>query len=112
MSIKGLDVSEFQGEIDWERVKAAGYQFAMLRAGYGYSTAATRLNATASVFPSEHTGSAMHFPQKKPFRRQTDVSALFQNTGWITRCAMISSRHPQIMSKNRVFPSLPPSQEM
>ena len=38
MSIKGLDVSEFQGEIDWERVKAAGYQFAMLRAGYGYST--------------------------------------------------------------------------
>ena len=38
MSIKGLDVSEFQGEVDWERVKAAGYQFAMLRAGYGYST--------------------------------------------------------------------------
>ena len=38
MSIKGLDVSEFQGEIDWKRVKAAGYQFAMLRAGYGYNT--------------------------------------------------------------------------
>ena len=35
MSIKGLDVSRFQGEVDWERVKAAGYQFAMLRAGYG-----------------------------------------------------------------------------
>ena len=33
MSIKGLDVSEFQGEVDWERVKAAGYKFAMLRAG-------------------------------------------------------------------------------
>ena len=31
MSIKGLDVSRFQGEVDWERVKAAGYQFAMLR---------------------------------------------------------------------------------
>lgn len=38
MSIKGLDVSEFQGVIDWERVKAAGYQFAMLRAGYGFGT--------------------------------------------------------------------------
>lgn len=38
MSIKGLDVSEFQGEVDWERVKAAGYKFAMLRAGYGYNT--------------------------------------------------------------------------
>ena len=38
MSIKGLDVSEFQGTIDWEQVKADGYQFAMLRAGYGFGT--------------------------------------------------------------------------
>lgn len=38
MSIKGLDVSEFQGIIDWEQVKAAGYQFAMIRAGYGFGT--------------------------------------------------------------------------
>ena len=38
MSIKGLDVSEFQGIIDWAQVKNAGYQFAMLRAGYGYRT--------------------------------------------------------------------------
>ena len=38
MSIKGLDVSEFQGEVDWERVKAAGFRFAMLRAGYGSNT--------------------------------------------------------------------------
>lgn len=38
MNIQGLDVSEFQGVIDWERVKAAGYQFAMLRAGYGFGT--------------------------------------------------------------------------
>lgn len=38
MSIKGLDVSQFQGTIDWEKVKGAGYQFAMLRAGYGFNT--------------------------------------------------------------------------
>ena len=38
MSTQGLDVSEFQGEIDWERVKNAGYRFAMLRAGYGSGT--------------------------------------------------------------------------
>ena len=38
MSIKGLDVSEFQGIIDWAQVKSAGYQFAMLRAGYGFRT--------------------------------------------------------------------------
>ena len=28
MSTRGLDVSEFQGTVDWEQVKAAGYQFA------------------------------------------------------------------------------------
>lgn len=38
MSIQGLDVSEFQGSIDWAQVKKAGFQFAMLRAGYGYRT--------------------------------------------------------------------------
>lgn len=38
MNIQGLDVSEFQGNIDWTQVKKAGFQFAMLRAGYGYRT--------------------------------------------------------------------------
>ncbi len=31
---KGVDVSAHQGEIDWQRVKAAGYDFAFLRIGY------------------------------------------------------------------------------
>ena len=35
MNIKGIDVSKFQGEVDWEQVKAAGYQFAMLRGKSG-----------------------------------------------------------------------------
>lgn len=35
MQIKGIDVSEFQGKIDWNKVKAAGIKFAMLRAGFG-----------------------------------------------------------------------------
>ncbi len=35
----GIDVSYFQGDIDWERVKAAGIDFAILRVGYrGYET--------------------------------------------------------------------------
>lgn len=38
MSIHGIDVSEFQGNIDWIQVKKAGVQFAMLRAGYGSGT--------------------------------------------------------------------------
>lgn len=34
---KGIDVSKWQGKIDWGQVKAAGYDFAFLRIGYrGY----------------------------------------------------------------------------
>ena len=37
---RGVDVSEHQGSVDWERVKAAGYEFVILRIGYrGYGTA-------------------------------------------------------------------------
>ena len=32
---KGIDVSKWQGAIDWEKAKADGVEFAMLRAGYG-----------------------------------------------------------------------------
>ena len=36
-SILGTDVSSYQKEIDWEQVKAAGFEFVMIRAGYrGY----------------------------------------------------------------------------
>lgn len=36
MDVKtGIDVSKWQGEIDWEKAKADGVEFAMLRAGYG-----------------------------------------------------------------------------
>lgn len=33
-AVLGVDVSEFQGEVDWYAVKAAGIEFAILRAGY------------------------------------------------------------------------------
>lgn len=32
--IKGIDVSKWQGEIDWKKVKADGVEFAFIRAGY------------------------------------------------------------------------------
>ena len=34
----GVDVSQWQGNIDWERAKAAGIEFAMLRAGFGQNS--------------------------------------------------------------------------
>ena len=36
-TIPGIDVSYYQGQIDWEKVKASGIEFAMIRLGYrGY----------------------------------------------------------------------------
>ena len=36
---KGIDVSKFQGKIDWEKVKKEGIEFALIRCGYrGYET--------------------------------------------------------------------------
>lgn len=31
----GIDVSSYQGIIDWNKVRSSGYEFAMIRAGYG-----------------------------------------------------------------------------
>jgi len=35
---KGIDVSDWQGEIDWKKVKAAGIDFAIIRCGFGRDT--------------------------------------------------------------------------
>ena len=35
--LKGIDVSKWQGDIDWSKVKASGISFAMIRLGYGSS---------------------------------------------------------------------------
>lgn len=39
VSFRGIDVSSFQGNIDWKKVKADGVDFAMIRVGYrGYGS--------------------------------------------------------------------------
>ena len=48
MSIRGIDVSYFQGNVDWEAVKASGIRFAMLRAGYGVKTVDAQFKRNAS----------------------------------------------------------------
>ena len=56
MALKGIDVSQWQGNIDWQKVKGAGVQFAMLRAGYGRNNLDTKFHrnaqgATAACIP-------------------------------------------------------------
>jgi len=45
VSEKGIDVSRYQGEIDWEKVAADGVKFAFIRVGFrGYGTGAIVLD--------------------------------------------------------------------
>ena len=47
-SHKGIDVSKYQGEIDWEKVAADGVEFAMIRLGYrGYGSGALVIDEMA-----------------------------------------------------------------
>lgn len=45
---KGIDVSKHNGKIDWSKVKAAGIEFAMIRAGYGQSNIDERFKYNVS----------------------------------------------------------------
>ena len=48
--IQGIDVSEFQGEIDWETVAESGIEFAFIRAGFrGYGEEGKLVEDTAAV---------------------------------------------------------------
>lgn len=45
ISLLGIDVSSYQGAINWTRVKTAGVDYAIIRVGYrGYGTGAIRLD--------------------------------------------------------------------
>jgi GH25 family lysozyme M1 (1,4-beta-N-acetylmuramidase) len=45
LTTKGIDISKHNGNIDFQRVKAAGIDFAMIRAGFGSSTVDERFHA-------------------------------------------------------------------
>ena len=49
-AVLGIDVSEFQENIDWEQVKAAGVEFVMIRVGFrGYGNGAILRDSWADV---------------------------------------------------------------
>ncbi|MCD8377144.1 MAG: glycoside hydrolase family 25 protein [Oscillospiraceae bacterium] len=46
VSMAGIDISAHQGEVDWQKVAAAGVEFVMLRAGFrGYETGSLNLDS-------------------------------------------------------------------
>ena len=48
MSIKGIDVSYFQGDIDWQKVSKSGIEFAIPRIGYGKGTVDSKFRTYVS----------------------------------------------------------------
>ena len=57
MSTKGIDVSEFQGDIDFAAVKKDGIEFVIPRCGYGFST--TDPKFTRNVAQAKKNGVAI-----------------------------------------------------
>ncbi|MBO4835120.1 MAG: lysozyme [Lachnospiraceae bacterium] len=50
-SVTGIDVSEWVGDVDWQSVKDAGIEFAILRVGYrGYETAKFNFDNSLRTF--------------------------------------------------------------
>lgn len=47
MTLKGIDVSRWQGKIDWTKVKKDGVEFAMIRGGYGENQVDSRFHENA-----------------------------------------------------------------
>ena len=55
--IKGIDVSHWQGTIDWNKVKAAGIKFAIIKAGGLFNP--TTGSTTHTVWKNGVTTSAL-----------------------------------------------------
>lgn len=53
---KGIDVSQWQGEIDWKKVKASGIEFAVIRAGYGRLAAQEDKRFAENICSADETG--------------------------------------------------------
>ena len=79
--MKGIDVSKWQGKIDWQRVEASGIEFAIIRAGYGNSA-----NQKDSFFERNYLGAktaglhvgAYWYSYANSFREATLEAKAFQ----------------------------------
>lgn len=56
---KGIDISEHQTSVDWSAVKSAGYDFAMIRTGYGGEDWANQTDKNFETFYSGATAAGL-----------------------------------------------------
>ena len=99
---KGIDVSKWQGSVDWQAVKDDGIEFAMLRAGYGQgnidpqfernASECTRLGIPFGVywFSYAYTPEMARREASSAYRRPRRIScntrrlSTLNTTAWIT----------------------------
>lgn len=82
--MKGIDVSKHNGAIDWAKVKSAGIDFAMLRAGYGrydkQKDECFEENYAGAKAAGLHIG-AYHYSYAKTVEQATQEAQTF--IGWL-----------------------------
>jgi lysozyme len=73
--LHGIDVSRWQGEIDWERVKAAGISFAFIRVSDGMAVVDERFerNWAASRRVGVQRGAYQYFRASTDGRKQAEI---------------------------------------
>lgn len=78
---KGIDVSEHQGTINWNKVKNAGIQFVMIRAGYGINTVDSNFikNITGAKYAGLNIG-VYWFSYANNVQRATQEAEFFLKT--------------------------------
>jgi hypothetical protein len=74
MATKGIDVSVWQGAIDFNAVRNSGVDFVIIRAGYGTNSKDKYFEenyrkAKAAGFTSALTGTAMQTASLRPYRK-------------------------------------------
>ncbi|MEM6662405.1 MAG: GH25 family lysozyme [Pseudomonadota bacterium] len=71
-TLRGIDVSHYQGRVDWQKVAASGVRFAYMKAtaGHTYVDARFAFNKTASMAAGLYVG-AYHFfiPNRDPLQQ-------------------------------------------
>jgi lysozyme len=74
---KGLDVSNLQGTIDWQAVKAAGYRFVWIKAGEGDWKDPQFMRNVAGAWAAGLKVGAYHFLRPKPGRNGEQEAEYF-----------------------------------
>ena len=77
---KGIDVSKWQGDINWEKVRASGVEFAMLRAGFGRCQGQNDTSFERNYREAKKNGilvGAYHYSYAKTSRTQKRRRSIF-----------------------------------